>query len=298
MSTSISITPRNLGNIALPSFCPKCFKILYHIKFHAPFTFGASIFGDSQACQEAIIGHYLEENGCLPKQFAPFCDCTSRTECSKHWSKFRYQYKSGVELYGSPDEVLNRKNGTLCIVDHKTAHSKGDEDPLHELYATQVIGYGCIAEGLGLGKVTKAGLLYWEAQVPDVLQAPGDHFEDGKLWMPFKPSGLEVEVDYSRLDPLIKELKKIVNSTRLPEGREGCKDCKKLELLLGVDQQYQAQDEYFVSRYGFDWKFRDSILMERSRRMQRRAEAFRELGESEDQAFSSDGMVSIWEFNP
>lgn len=54
-------------------------------------------------------------------------------------------------LYGQPDEVLNRKDGTLCIIDHKTAHAKGLDDPFHAQYELQVIGYGAIAEGLELG---------------------------------------------------------------------------------------------------------------------------------------------------
>ena len=85
MFDPLAITPRNLGAICLPGYCPKCFKRLLHMKFHAPFNhFGAAIFGDAQSCQEAILGYYLAKNGCLPKQFAPFCDCVARTECSKH----------------------------------------------------------------------------------------------------------------------------------------------------------------------------------------------------------------------
>lgn len=244
------------------------------------------------------MGYYLENDGCLPKQFEPFCDCAERTECSKHWSKFRYTHSSGVVLYGQPDEVLNRKDGTLCIIDHKTAHAKGDDDPFHNQYELQVIGYANIAEGLGLGKVTLAGLLYWEAQTSLVLEKPENHFKGGKLWMSFKPTGLEIEVDYSKLDAPIEEMQKIWKMKQLPEGRDGCKDCKKMELLLGVDEQFRAQDQLLLSRYGFDRNLRNSIWQRNYRREMLRQEAFLELEQSGDLAFAADGVVANWEFAP
>lgn len=299
MSDSLAITPRNLGAVCLPGYCPKCFKRLLHMRFHAPFNhFGAAIFGDAQSCQEAILGYYLAKSGCLPKQFAPFCDCAERTECSKHWSKFRYTHSNGVVLYGQPDEVLNRKDGTLCIIDHKTAHAKGDDDPFHNQYELQVIGYANIAEGLGLGEVTLAGLLYWDAQVTPIVEKPEDYFEDGKLWMSFKPKGLEIEVDYAKLDAPIKELKAIWKAKTLPEGREGCDDCKRMELLLGFDEQFRAQDQLFINRYSFDRRLRDSLLQREFRRHMLRRDAFLELEQSGDLAFANDGVVANWEFAP
>lgn len=83
------------------------------------------------------MGYYLDKDGCLPKQFAPFCDCKERTECSKH---FRYTHESGIVLYGSPDQVLNRKDDSLCVIDHKTAHPKGNNDGFYNQYEPQVIG--------------------------------------------------------------------------------------------------------------------------------------------------------------
>jgi hypothetical protein len=44
--------------------------------------------------------------------------------------------------------------------------------------------------------------------------------------MPFSPKGLEIEIEYKSLEPLIKEVKDVWNATQMPEGREGCDDCK------------------------------------------------------------------------
>lgn len=298
MSNSIAITPRNLGAICLPSYCPRCFKRLLQMKFHAPFChFGAAIFNDAQKCQEAILGYYMSKDGCLPKQFAPFCDCVGRTECDKHWSKFRYTHKSGILLYGQPDEVLDRKDGTLCVIDHKTAHANPD-DEFHNQYEIQVIGYANIAEGMKLGEVTLSGLLYWDAQVPDVVEKPEDFFENGKLWMSFKPTGLEIEVDYAKLDPPINELKKISGAKQLAEGREGCDDCKKMELLLGFEEEFRDHLHLLINRYSFDWNMRDSFRRREFRRQMLLQDAFIELDQLGDLAFASDGVVANWEFAP
>ncbi len=85
MQSELRITPRNLGKLCLASYCPKCLAYLLRLKFHAPFDhFGAAIFNDAQKCQEAVIGHYLESDGCLPKEFAPFCDCVARADFPRH----------------------------------------------------------------------------------------------------------------------------------------------------------------------------------------------------------------------
>lgn len=296
MSDSFAITPRNLGSVRLPGYCPRCFKRMLTVKFHAPYShFGAAIFNDAQRCQEAIIGHYLDQNSSLPKQFAPFCDCTARVNCSKHWSKFRYTHSSGVVLYGSPDEVLERRDGTICIMDHKTSHFK-EKDPFHEQYEVQVVGYGNIAEGLELGEVTLGGLLYWDAQVKEVLESPSEYFTQEKLWMPFSPKGLEIKIDYKILDPLLKELKKISNAKQLPEGRDGCDDCKKLDLLFAFEQKQKVEDRELLRRFGDISSVRNDVLHRQFMREVGHLHLLTELDQLGDGMFTSDGVVANWEF--
>jgi len=130
----------------------------------------------------------------------------------------------------------------------------------------------------------------------EVVGDPSGHFEDQKLWIPFAPRGIEIEVDYSMLDAPLKELKKIWKATRLPEGRENCDDCKKMELLLGIEQRFDAQDQHLLRAYSFDRNLRNTIWSDAFRRQQLRCDAFRELERSGDLAFSSDGLLANWEF--
>ena len=248
MDTVLAISPRNLGLTMLDTFCPLCFWTLIRMKFHPPFDHGGgALWVYMQQIQEAQIGNHLQKNGCLPKEFSPFCSIKSRTDFPKHWSKFRYEHKSGVLLYGVPDEIFTLADGSQCVIDHKTATNKGAEDSFLPIYRSQPIGYADIAEnGLGLGEVTKIGLFYWEIQRAEVIDAPADHYEKGKVWVPFFPKPLEIDVDFEFLDPLLKTAKKLWESDTPPRGRGGCRDCIKAKALFAlgdmIDQTEQIKD--------------------------------------------------------
>lgn len=299
MSEEIAISPRNLGSIRLKKYCPKCFKFMLLLKFHPPYaSFGAQVFSDAQKSQEAILGHYFATDGCLPKEFHPFCDCVGRVDCSKKYTKYRTTHKSGIVLYGEPDEVLWRKDKSVCVLDHKTARNKGDEDKFHGQYETQVVGYCYIAEGLGLGKATKAGLLYWEAQ-PEAVQAnPADHYKRSTLWLGFKPSPLAVEIDYSTLDPLIKELKCVWNAKELPDGLDGCNDCKKRDLLFAIDEDYKRQDQDALRVYENVDCVRRAVKNRIWAQTAYRKKLLAEFGAVGEAVFSRDGVIANWEYFP
>jgi hypothetical protein len=261
------------------------------MKFHPPFnSFGAGIFNALESAERAVVLHFIEEEGKLPREFSPFCDCTAMIEYPKHWSKFRYTHKSGVVLYGVPDEILLLKDGTLCVLDYKTAKAKGNDDPFHSQYEIQVVGYANIAEiGLNLGTV------YWEVQTDAVLQAPEEHYDSSKtLYVPFKPAALEIEIDYSLLDPLVKEAKKVWATTVPPSGRDNCKDCQKLDALFALEQEVECEDAWMLKSMAFTDQHASIIgrhYMLRSRRLQ----ALSELIKFDDRQLDSESMAANWE---
>jgi hypothetical protein len=274
------------------------------MKFHPPFDHGGgALWTYMQQIQEAQIGHHIEKSGRLPKEFSPFCDIKSRAEFPKHWSKFRYQHKSGVILYGIPDEIFNLADGSLCVIDHKTAMNKGTGDPFLPIYKSQTIGYADIAEnGLDLGEVTKIGLFYWEVQRSGVIDAPADHYEKGTVWVPFFPKPLEFEVDFEFLDPLLKTAKKLWKSDTPPRGRDGCKDCMKADALfeLGnmISETEQIADRRILQNCGY---LQDGLNIVNKRIYDRRSgrlSALRNLLENgDDLNFAKDGMAANWEFD-
>lgn len=305
MKHEYSCTPRNLGNLAVANPCPDCFWWLSKLRFRAPLShFGAAVFSDCQRMQEAMIGYYLDKLGHLPKQFAPFDDITGRNQVKKNWQEFGYMHKSGVWLYGSPDEVFDRRDASVVIGDHKTSHPKDEEDPdpLLPLYEIQIIGYGNIAEvGLRLGKTSGLFLLYWDLQHKAVISDPGSFVEDGKLWTYMIPHVHEVELDYSRLDGLLKEAKKIWKSKVPPEGNVKCKGCDEMKAVFAlqkaVEKEMRNQDQTIISMSGHDQTVVNTIAQRNYDRQSRVYAAFdRLLGREGAPVFSTDTMAANWQY--
>ncbi len=271
------------------------------MKFHPPFDHGGgALWTYMQQIEEAQIGRHLEEDGCLPKEFKPFCDISSRAEFPKHWSKFRYKHKSGVVLYGVPDEIFILADGSLCVIDHKTAINKGEGDPFLPIYHSQTIGYSDIAQnGLKLGTVTKAGLLYWEVQRDEAVNDPAGHYEKGTVWVPFRPKPLEFDIDFGFLDSPLKEVKKLWRADTPPAGREGCKDCAKVKALfeLGTRTESidQIQDQRILTGCGHS---REATRLVSKRIYERRLSRMSALEELQDEAgyfqIAKDGMMNNW----
>jgi hypothetical protein len=305
VSTEYKITPRNLGSLELADVCLADFWYLSKLRFHAPFNnFGAAIFNDCQKMQEAMLGYYLEKDGCLPKQFAPFCDVEARVDVNKHWSKFGYRHESGVWLYGSPDEVLRRADDSVVIWDHKTAHPKSEQatDRFRPQYAVQVTGYGLIAEvGLKLGTVSAGALGYWDLQHQAVIDNPGKFIRDGMLWGAFLPKVYAIEIDYARIDTLLEEAIKIWKSKTPPEGRSGCKDCGSLEGLFAiqtdVESELTVRDQQAWSMSNNDSVMRRRLMRQLQDRKERRWSALHDIeDDNESLSLSDSGIAGNWEF--
>jgi hypothetical protein len=249
--------------------------------------------------QEAAMTYYLEKDGCLPKEYAPFCDIKSRVEIDKHWKKYGYMHKSGVWLYGSPDDLFYRKNNSVVLWDYKTSHPKpeGETDHFKPQYEMQLVGYSAIAEfGFELGKVTGAALGYWDMQASSVVADPGKFIRDGKIHAPMAPTVVPVEVDYSRLDSLLNEAQKIWASPVPPAGRKKCKNCKKLKALFaiqaGVENEIRFQDHRAIWASGHNpW-----VIQHLADRLPREySAAFRELQEEGDDLQLVDSAAT-WEY--
>jgi hypothetical protein len=305
VDTQYRITPRNLGSLELADTCLADFWYLSLLRFQAPFNnFGAALFSDCQKMQEATLGYYLEKDGCLPKAFSPFCDVEARVEVNKHWSKFGYLHESGVWLYGSPDEVLRRADGSVVIWDHKTAHPKTEQstDRFRPQYEVQVTGYGLIAEaGLKLGRVSAGALGYWDIQHHAMADNPGKSIRDGVFVASFVPKVYEINIDYSRIDTLLEEAIKIWDSKVPPQGRSNCKDCKKLEALFAIQSDVESEmslrDQRTLWATGNDPSMQWSIRNRQHNSQARRWSALRDVQDDNGSLSVSDsGLAGNWEF--
>lgn len=297
--STLEITPKRLGLIAIEAYCPRCFWYMLQQRFKFAFNhFGGAIFTFMEQAQMAIIGHLLAENGRLPKEFHPFEDIVGRVEFIRHWSKFQHRLESGVLLYGVPDEIVMLEDGSIAVIDHKTAHRKDGDDKMLPCYVIQGIGYGYIAEkGLHLGKTSRGGVMYWACQHEKVIAKPSAYYDPGKLWMPFVPQPLEYEMDYSKLKPLLKEAMRLWDAGTPPGRTPGCKDCLLLDALMEIErvanEHQRSGEKRLLAATANDMQFQHSIASVRFAERRYRNEALRELADS---ALSDEGVVANWEY--
>jgi len=96
-----------------------------------------------QQIQEAQIGHHLEENGRLPKEFLTFLLHSSLVPSFPNTGRSSAtSTRVDVVLYGIPDEIFTLADGTQCVIDHKTAMNKGTGGIRFSQFTTrQTIGY-------------------------------------------------------------------------------------------------------------------------------------------------------------
>lgn len=306
--SNLQITPKQLGLIATSSYCPRCFKYKLSMRFKSPFNhFGGAIFTYMEQTQMAVIGHLLEQDGCLPKEFHPFEDITGRVPFPRSWIKFQYRMKSGVLLYGVPDEIFRLEDGSNAIIDLKTAHRQRKakkelvNDPLLPCYEIQGIGYGLIAEkGLGLGETSRGGIFYWASQHQQVLSNPSTYYRGGRLSVPFVPQIHEYAMDYSILDSPLKEAMKLWKASVPPARSKDCKDCLLLDALMQIEQDFQKilekADRRIIDYLGSSPNEMQQVLWRRTSERSIRQEALSILMEmAPADGFAVDGIIANWD---
>ena len=57
--------------------------------------------------------------------------------------------------------------------------------------------------------------------------------DDGGFSMPFKTTAEPIELDRNLIPPLLRKAKTLLEMENPPQGREGCKDCRLVEALIG-----------------------------------------------------------------
>ncbi len=183
---------------------------------------------------------------------------------------------------------------SLCVVDHKSAHNRETDDPFLPQYKIQVIGYANIAElGLELGTVSRGGIWYWDIQHKEVIADPKSYLRKGRICPPFTPKLIDVEIDYKRLDPLFRELKKVWKASDPPQRREKCSDCSKRDALFAIEDDMLATDQ---KRYGNLPYFQDASARRIFDRRFAWYSALNNLGNPDaDSGFAPGGMVSAWQ---
>ena len=192
------------------------------------------IFSSIDGYSKRAILAYFETNGHFPPWIAGrWAD--ARPLPTPHHSTFRLtDPETGIVLTGVPDLILGLPNDKLAILDLKTARYSKHQDFLLPMYQVQLVGYALIAESLGMGTVEALGLVYGEPPANDNNRGLDALVDDRGFSMPFKATAMPIQLDRALIPPLLRKAKDILEIEKVPEGREGCKECRLVGDLVEI----------------------------------------------------------------
>ena len=228
------ISAKNLGILALPDCCPRCFWMRAKLGWKSPWSIMPGIFSSIDGFSKRAILAYFEKKGHFPPWIAGrWADV--RPLKSLHHSTFRLtDPETGIIVTGVPDLILGLPNDRLAILDLKTARYSKHQDFLLPMYQIQLVGYALIAEGLGMGVVEALGLVYGEPPANDDTKGLDALVDDCGFSMPFKTTAEPVALDRDLIPPLLRQAKTLLEMENPPQGREGCKECQMVEEMARI----------------------------------------------------------------
>jgi len=231
-SKPLRISAKTLGELALPGFCPRCFWLKTKARGKLPFQIFPGIFSSIDAYTKRVVHAWMDRNGGAPFGLDDLGEVTGYID-PPHWSRFTMEIpKHKILLTGAPDGILTFGDGSIAIIDYKTAKFTPAQDELMPMYVVQLNGYAVIAEHLGIGRVSKLALVYAEPVTDEqTASQPEIHTDDG-FSMPFSVSVHPVKLAPDMLEPLYHQAREIYGLPEAPEGREACKDCERLDELM------------------------------------------------------------------
>jgi len=232
MAEPLRISAKNLGALALPDFCPRCFWLKLKVRNRLPFQIFPGIFSSIDAYTKRVVHAWIDRNGGAPVWLKGLGEVTGYIN-PPHHSRFYIELPEyEILLTGAPDGILTLPDGSIAIIDYKTAKYTGTQDRLMGMYEIQLNAYALIAKHLGIGNVTKLALVYAEPVTDEETAAqPEIHTDDG-FSMPFSVSIHPVKLDPDMLEPLYNQARQIYELPEAPDRTPGCKDCERLDELM------------------------------------------------------------------
>ena len=234
MNTQIQISAKNLGQIALPDFCPRCFWLKLRLKNKLPFQIFPGIFNSIDSYTKRVVHTMFDKFGESPSWLKDLGDVKGYIQ-PPHYSKFNISDElNNILLTGVPDGIFVRSDGSHVIVDYKTAKYTGTQDHLFPMYEVQLNAYAIIGNQCGFEPVSDLALIYMEP-VTDMDAAANsiNHRGDG-FAMGFSANVHKVNLNLSIIPLLLSKTREIYELDYPPSGCLGCGDCQLLGRLLEI----------------------------------------------------------------
>ena len=212
-----SIGAKDLGSLVLPEFCPRCFWFERHF---GPFPMRfPGIFSVIDSASKKSVRRSFFQRKKLPDwlDIPDVTEVLPLEEAGKVEAYRNRKYliilhrESGWILKGAPDNIFKLQDGTIHIVDYKTARYTQRQNELHPLYGVQLNCYALLAHKL---PVSKLSLVFCE---------PNSELENDITFnLKFSPKIVPVKLNTKVIPELLKKAKKIVNQKTPPPARQNC----------------------------------------------------------------------------
>ena len=234
MAEPIRIAAKDLGALAMPGFCARCFWIQRRAPDGLPDQILPGIFSSIESYSKQDIHGCFDQRGAAPQWLGALGPLTGYVN-PPHHSKFRLlDEKTNVLLTGVVDGIFVRPDRSHLIVDYKTAKFTENADSLFPIYRTQLNAYALIAEAVGIAPVSGLALIYTEPLTDEAAARHDANARPDGFAMGFSAHVLDVTLDVSQIRPLLRRVREVLDAPSAPDGVDGCRDCAKLDGVLGI----------------------------------------------------------------
>lgn len=248
---SLRISGKNLGVLAMPTVCLRCFWLKLHLGFRLPFSVFPGIFSTIDAFTKQVVHGHFDQHGGPPPWLAGLGDLVSYIE-PPSYARFNFMHEpTGILITGAPDGLLVHRDGTLVICDYKTARYTQTQDALFPMYEVQLNAYALIAEQCGFGRIGALALVYFEPVTgPQAArrQSGCNHGFD----LGFHAHVVRVERQPDLVESLLVQTRWIWEAPCPPSmapadppgdrRRAGCQDCAGIDRLVSLVPENRLVD--------------------------------------------------------
>jgi hypothetical protein len=231
VSEQVRISAKQLGAVAMPSFCPRCFWLKLRLRHRLPYQIFPGIFSSIDAYTKRMVHDWFDRRRCPPPWLGELGPITGYRNPPSASTFNTIVDRYNIKLTGVPDAVFVRPDASHVIADYKTARLTPAQDALLPLYEAQLNAYAVIGLRTGFAPISGLGLIYFEPQTGggDVSDA---NQRDAGFAMGFSARVLPVAVDLAGLEPLLAKTRDLFDQAEPPEGRGGCEDCERLDRMV------------------------------------------------------------------
>ncbi len=230
----IRISAKNLGELALPNFCPRCFWLKLHVNNKLPYQIFPGIFSSIDTYSKKITNKYFERYRSLPWWFNEF-GIFGRPVSIPSYNKFNIVDRdTNILLTGVPDEIIKEPGGTHFIVDYKTAKLTSSLDVLLPMYEVQLNVYAYIGREVGFCPISGLGLLYYQPFTNLTIKIVDEFINRDGFFMYFSGKFIPVDINPKKIPFLLRKTREIYDYPKAPEGVTRCKNCQLLEHLFEI----------------------------------------------------------------